>query len=71
MVSPVRIRVPPLNKSCKLQKKKEAWAPLPRPLCNSGRQRANGEGVISDRKYGRKDVEFTVHGPLVTRRLKR
>jgi integrase len=35
-----------------------------------GRQRANGEGAISDRKDGRKDVEITVHGPLGPKRLR-
>ena len=35
-----------------------------------GRQRANGEGAISDRKDGRKDVELTVHGPFGPKRLR-
>ena len=35
-----------------------------------GRQRANGEGAISDRKNGRKDIELTVHGPFGTKRLR-
>ena len=35
-----------------------------------GRQRANGEGAISDRKDGRKDVELTVYGPFGPRRLR-
>jgi hypothetical protein len=35
-----------------------------------GRQRANGEGAISDRKDGRKDVELTIHGPFGTKRLR-
>src|SRR5829696_3391779 len=35
-----------------------------------GRQRANGEGAISDRKDGRKDVELTIHGPLGIKRLR-
>src|SRR5829696_7626431 len=35
-----------------------------------GRQRANGEGAISDRKDGRKDIEVTVHGPAGPKRLR-
>jgi len=35
-----------------------------------GRQRANGEGAISDRRDGRKDVELTIHGPFGTKRLR-
>ncbi len=35
-----------------------------------GRQRANGEGAISDRKDDRKDVELTVHGSFGPRRLR-
>ena len=35
-----------------------------------GRQRANGEGAISDRKDGRKDVELTIHGSLGIQRLR-
>ena len=35
-----------------------------------GRQRANGEGAISDRKDGRKDVELTIHGSLGIKRLR-
>ena len=35
-----------------------------------GRQRANGEGAISDRKDGRKDVELTLHGPFGSKRLR-
>ncbi len=35
-----------------------------------GRQRANGEGSISNRKDGRKDVELTVRGPFGENRLR-
>ena len=35
-----------------------------------GRQRANGEGAISDRKDGRKDVELTVYGLFGNKRLR-
>lgn len=35
-----------------------------------GRQRANGEGAISGRKDGRKDVELTIHGSFGTKRLR-
>ena len=35
-----------------------------------GRQRANGEGAISNREDGRKDVELTVHGLFGTKRLR-